>query len=240
MPDAKSILIRKLQKDILHWQGFKAPTLDINRAVNLGVIESAFPNAVFPTGAIHEFINAEPEHAAATEGFISGLLGGLMQKGNACVWVSKSRMLFPPALKVFGVIPEQVIFIDVQRDKDVLWVTEEALKCEGLAAVVTELPEISFTQTRRLQLAVEASKVTGFILRSDPRKLTATACVARWRITPLPSEVEDGLPGVGFPRWQVELLKVRNGNPGIFQVEWSSGKFVPVMEKEILELKKYA
>ncbi|MDB5117014.1 MAG: Protein ImuA [Mucilaginibacter sp.] len=233
-------LISQLKKDILAWEGFKPPASGDAVSFGLGIIEASFPNGVFPIGAVHEFINAEPEHAAATEGFISGLLGRLMESGGACVWVSRSRMLFPSALKAFGVIPEQVIFIDLQRDKDVLWVTEEALKCGGLAAVIAELPEISFTQTRRLQLAVESSKVTGFILRSDPRKLTATACVARWRITPLPSETEDGLPGVGFPRWEVELLKVRNGNTGNFKLEWAAGKFVPVVEKEILELYKYA
>ena len=36
-----------------------------------------------------------------------------------------------------------------------LWVIEEALKCEGLAAVIGEIKELSFTQSRRLQLAVE-------------------------------------------------------------------------------------
>ena len=29
------------------------------------------------------------------------------------------------------------------------------------------------------------------------------------------------MPGVGFPRWNVELLKVRNGKPGSWQLEWS-------------------
>jgi protein ImuA len=33
------------------------------------------------------------------------------------------------------------------------------------------------------------------------------------------------LPGVGFPKWNVELLKVRNGKPGSWQVEWAAGKF---------------
>ena len=107
---------------------------------------------------------------------------------------------------------------------------EEALKCKGLAAVIGELGEINFTQTRRLQLAAEQSRVTGFVLRSDAKKLSATACVARWNISHLPSELEDGMPGVGFPRWNVELLKVRNGNPGSWKVEWSEGRFKPVTD----------
>ncbi len=131
----------------------------------------------------------------------------------------------------FDVEPHRVIFIDLQREKDVLWAMEEALKCEGLAAVIAEVREISFSQSRRLQLAVESSRVTGFLLRNDARKLSTTTCVARWQVTPLPSELEDELPGVGFPRWQVDLLRVRNGSTGSWKLEWVDGRFVQVDEK---------
>lgn len=227
---SKKDIINHLQKSILLMQGFTPPVSDSADSVGLGPIESAFPNAVFPTGAIHEFISAKPEQAAANGGFISGILKNLMQHGGACLWISMHRTLFPPSLKIFGVEPDQLIFIDLKRERDILWAMEEALKCKGLAAVVGELGGINFTQTRRLQLAAEQSRVTGFVLRSDSKKLSATACVARWSISHLPSELEDGMPGVGFPRWNVELLKVRNGNPGIWKVEWSEGRFKPVTE----------
>ena len=102
---------------------------------------------------------------------------------------------------------------------------EETLKCGGLTAVVGEIQEISFTASRRLQLAVEQSGVTGFILHRYPRNLNTIACVSRWKITSLPSVLHDDIPGVGFPRWNVELLKIRNGKPGTWQMEWSAGRF---------------
>jgi len=42
--------------------------------------------------------------------------------------------------------------------------------------------------------------------------------------------LKNGMPGVGFPRWQIELLKVRNGKPGKWTVEWSAGRFIQVDE----------
>jgi len=231
MPDTKQDIVSRLRKDILLWEGFKPPSAGMNAGMGLGPLESAFPNGIFPIGVIHEMVCSTPEQAAATSGFIGGLLASLMQQGGPCLWIGTSRKLFPPSLTIFNVEPDRMIFIDLQREKDVLWATEEALKCEGLAAVVSELREISFAQSRRLQLAVENSKVTGFILRNDPRKMSTTTCVARWQITHLPSELEDGLPGVGFPRWQVELLKVRNGNPGSWKLEWVDGRFAAVGEK---------
>ncbi|MGO4289259.1 ImuA family protein [Chitinophaga sp. RAB17] len=228
MPAKKADIIAQLQKDILLLQGLK-PTLNSAAVdVGLGPIKDAFPNRSFPTGAVHEFLSTATEDAAATAGFISGLLGCLMTGGGICLWISTSRTIFPPALKSFGIAPDQIIFVDLERDKDALWAMEEALKCEGLAAVVGEIREISFANSRRLQLAVEQSRVTGFIHRHQPRSIGTTTCVSRWRITPLISEQEDHMPGVGFPRWNVELEKIRNGKPGIWQVEWSAGRFRPV------------
>ena len=129
------------------------------------------------------------------------------------------------ALTNFGIEPDRVVFVELSRPKDMLWVMEEALKCEGLAAVVGEIPEIGFTASRRLQLAVEQSRVTGFLLRHQARSLGVNACVARWRVGALASETADGLPGVGFPRWNVELLKIRNGRPGVWPLEWAAGRF---------------
>ncbi len=230
MPDIKKNIISQLQKNILLWEGFKPPVAGDADVVGLGPVEAAFPNGVFPRGTIHEMVCPTPEQSAATGGFMGGLLTSLMQQGGACLWIGLSRKLFPPSLIAFDVEVDRIIFVDLQREKDVLWAMEEALKCEGVAAVIGELREITFAQSRRLQLAVESSKVTGFLLRNDPRKLGSTTCVARWQITPLPSELEGGLPGVGFPRWQVELLKVRNGNPGSWKLEWVDGHFVPVAE----------
>jgi len=234
MVEAQKDIISKLQKDILLWQGFTPPPAGKAKGVGLGPLESAFPNGVFPTGAIHEMMCPTPEQNAATGGLMSGIMSILMQQGGACLWIGTSRRLFPSALASFNVDADRVIFIDLQRERDVLWATEEALKCEGLAAVIAEVREISFMQSRRLQLAVESSKVTGFLLRNDPKKLTANTCVARWEITSLPSMPEAGLPGIGFPRWQVDLLRVRNGTPGSWQLEWDGGQFVPVEIEETL------
>jgi protein ImuA len=232
-PPDKKDLISRLQKDILQWEGYKAPPPGTRELVGLGPVEAAFPNGVFPIGAVHELVCSNTEQAAACGGFISGLLSVLMQNGGVCLWVGLSAHVFPASLKTFGVEADKVIFIHLLRDKDVLWVMEEALKCTGLAAVIGELSEIDFKQSRRLQLAVEQSHVTGFILRNRSDKMGATACAARWEIKPLPSESVDGLPGLGFPRWQVELLRVRNGQPGTWVIEWADNKFMAVAPVKI-------
>lgn len=226
MNATKQELIDKLRRDLLGWEGFRPVASEERQSFGLGPIENAFPNQTFPTGALHEFISTRPEFTAAIGGFIAGIMQTLLEKGGVCVWVSYTRRIYPPALKRFGVDPDRIIFIDVVREKDVLWVTEEALKCQGIAAVICETRLLSLLESRRLQLAIEQSQVTGFILRKDVRQLNNTACTARWTVKPLRSKLRTGMPGVGHPRWQVELLKVRNGQPGSWTLEWKNNAFL--------------
>lgn len=221
---SKSEQIRVLQEQILAMQGFRVPLENELQDTGLGLINTAFPHHTFPTGIIHEFISTAAEEGAATAGFMAGLLGTLMRKG-CCLWVSTRRRVFPPALRLFGLAPDQVIFVDAVSNRDALWAIEEGLKCSTLAAVVGEVKDLSFTESRRLQLAVEQSHVTGFIHRNIAINPGTVASVARWRIKPLASFAPDGMPGVGFPQWQVELVKIRNGRPGVWQVQWSNSGF---------------
>lgn len=231
MPSSRSHIMLQLQKEILMLQGFK-PAQGAAQDTGLGIIGQSFPNGTFPLGALHEFLSTGQEQSTAAFGFVSGIVGTLM-KGAPCVWVSPSTHIFPPALAAFGIEPHHVLFIQAKKPKEALWVVEEALKTDGIAAVVGEMKDLSFMESRRLQLAVERSKVTGFLVRQQPGNAT-TACVARWKISSLPS-ISDDLPGIGFPSWQVELLKIRNGKPGSWQIGWRDGKFLLLQQSAIID-----
>lgn len=222
----KTDVLHSLRKEMLILQGFKKPVCERHISVGLGFMEKSFPHNVFPTGAVHDFVSDNFSNAAATNGFISGVMGNLFknaQKINA-VWVNASNKIFPSALKLFGVDPHHIIFVNARKPKDVLWVIEEALKCSCLTAIVGELQDIDFTASRRLQLAVEKSGVTAFIHRQNPKSKNPVACVASWKINSIKS-IPQNMPGLGFARWNVELTKVRNGTPGNWLVEWQAGHF---------------
>lgn len=221
---SKENIIAQLQRDILPLQGLKQLATDSQMQLGFRAIENAFPNGCFPVGCTHEFLYPSVEDWAATNGFIAVLLSKLMQFDGAAVWVSASRALFPAALKRFGVQPDKIIFVDLKNESDVLYATEECLKCKRIAAVVGETRYISFKASRRLQLAAEQSRVTGLLVRPQHKLINTTACVSRWRITSLPRALPEGMPGIGFPRWNVELLKVRNGKPGTWQLEYASNQ----------------
>lgn len=204
-------------------QGHKGATSE-QFSVQLGPILSAFPDQTFPIGAIHEFISSDTESAAASARFTESITGQLMRGSGTAFWIGLRRTIFPTALKIFGIKPQRLIFLELSKPKECLWAIEEALKCKSVAAVIGDVGDLNFADSRRLQLAVENSRVTGFIHRFRPRAEHPVACVTRWKISPLPSET-NGLPGVGGPRWHIELNKVRNGQPGAWDIEWLDKAF---------------
>lgn len=216
-------ILAELRKDILLMEGFKPCLSSAADNAPLALINFAFPNHTFPVSAIHEFICKSPEEISASYGFISGIASSLTKKGGIVAWVTSSPV-FPHALKMYGISPEHVIFIQPPRQKDLLFVVEEVLKCDGLTAVIADMREISFTESRRLQLSVEHSGVTGFLVRHKPKN-AVTCSVTRWRIQPITTSEIIELPGISFPSWNVELLKVRNGKPGVWKMQWSENTF---------------
>lgn len=217
-------ILGKLQADILRIQGIRLGN-EAGFGVGPEVLKSAFPGGTLPFAAIHEFLVEGEESTAPSRGFIAGLVGSFMKDHGTVLWVSKGLNVFPPGLETFGIRPDRIIFITIRNNKEKLWVLEEALKCTALTAVVGELSDLTFLESRRLQLAVEQSRVTGFVIRNCRKKLSTTACVSRWKILSLPSEPIGDLPGIGYPSWRVELLRIRNGKPGVWDLMWANGKF---------------
>jgi protein ImuA len=81
----------------------------------------------------------------------------------------------------------------------------------------------------RLQLAAEGSGAIGLAIRRWRRPAEAadfgqpTASITRWRISALPSTPLP-VPGVGRPRWQLELIRCRAGESADFEVEACDAK----------------
>ncbi|MDF2449459.1 MAG: Error-prone repair protein ImuA [Bacteroidota bacterium] len=68
-----------------------------------------------------------------------------------------------------------------------------------------------------------------------PKTENAVACVSRWKKSSITSVLGD-VPGVGFSRWDVQLLKVRNGKTGNWQVEWSPKRLEYILPEQIQEI----
>jgi protein ImuA len=226
----KEEILRQLYREILPLQGYKAVAGQARIDLGLGLIQAAFPNEIFPTGAIHDFITNDEEQDAATSAFVAALLGRLTASGGLVVWIGQPDTVLIPGLPLFGLEPHRIFFIRPPSAKAALWVLEETLRCEKFIGVIAEIGDLTGIESRRLQLAVEKTGVTGFLIRRR-RKTNNILCIARWKITALPSRSQGQRPGKGFPCWNVELLRVRNGTPCAWIVEWTGTELIIIDEQ---------
>jgi protein ImuA len=193
-------------------------------------IDSCLPGGGLALGHWHEAAGEgmEIETAAAAGAFIAALLRPLALRG-AVVWVMRRRDLYAPGLAALGFPAERLIQVRAPSETEALVALEDALGAAGVAAAVGEVETLDLVAGRRLQLACERSGATGFVIR---RRLFGAAKAApdlgaaaatRWRIASAPSEPAPGEPGLGPPRWRVELERCRGGRTGAWIMEKSDG-----------------
>jgi protein ImuA len=189
-------------------------------------IDAALPGGGLPLGGLHEITGTGPdeEDGAAAAGFAAVILGRLAGKAPV-LWCLSVDDLYGPGLAACGLAPERLILARL-REGDVLWAMEEGLRSGALAAALGEIGAVTPKASRRLQLACESRGTTGFLLRRWRRadsaarhRDTPLATVTRWRVSAVPSLPEGAVPGLGRPRWHVELLRCRGGRTGSWTLE---------------------
>ena len=190
-------------------------------------MDAALPGGGLVLGVLHELWGAglDEEDGAVAGAFLAGILARI-EPTRPVLWCLAGVDLHAPGLALCGLAPERLILARCRNDREILWAMEEGLASPALAAVVGEPAALSVAAARRLQLAAESSDVTAFVVRrwrdattASRQKAAPSIAVTRWRITALPGALDAGEPGVGRPRWQVELLRCRGGEPAIWQVE---------------------
>jgi len=147
-------------------------------------------------------------------------------EGGLVLWCLPRPDLYGPGLAAHGLDPGRLVLVRAPRDDEILWAMEEGLRAPGIAAVIGEIGVLPAVASRRLQLAAERSGITAFLLRrwrdggqAARERALPNAAVTRWRVAALPSQPPRGEPGVGRPRWRVELLRCRGGEPACWEVE---------------------
>jgi protein ImuA len=185
-------------------------------------IDAVLPGGGLAYGALHEF-------AGGGAGTVDGAAAALCAAGIAArtkgpiVWCLTRPDLFFPALAEVGLHAARVIFVESDKEEDVLANMEEGLSFGGLGAVVGELVRLPMVGSRRLQLAAERTGTMALAIRRWRRQTEAndfgqpTASTTRWRVSVMPSE-ELPVPGVGRAQWLLELMRVKAGECAEFLV----------------------
>lgn len=190
--------------------------------------------------ALTEIHGHETRDAGAVGGFALALAGLLLREAKepgAVLWVGLSEMWreagFPHAAggqALSGLAPERLVLAQAPRLADALWVAEEAIPLQGLAAVVVEVRgnpgRLDLTATRRLHRRAQAAGRPVLLLR-QAAQAEATAAPVRLVVAPAPSGKRGTLAGplegsIGRPAFTVSVDKCPAALPGLFTLEWNS------------------
>ena len=198
----------------------------------VAAIDGRLPGGGLALGCLHEVAGGGADTVAnAVDGAAATLFaaGIAARTGGKVLWCVARQDLFAPALAQAGLPADRVVHAEAGDDRDLLACFEEGLRHGGLGAVVAEVSRLPMTASRRLQLAAESSGTVGLALRRWRRPTEAagyaqpTASVTRWRVSALPSAPLP-VPGVGRPRWLLELVRCRAGEAAMFEVEACDGE----------------
>jgi protein ImuA len=186
-------------------------------------MDRRLPNGGLALGHLHEVIEGGPagEHAATATLFAAGIVARIP---GPVLWCLRTHDLFAPALARIGLHPDRVVYCETYKDRDVLPAMEDGLRCVGMAGVVGEVTKLSLTASRRLQLLAGETGVTALVLRRwrtlDQHRLVGepTGAATRWRVAPAAS-APSVFEHLQRQRWNVELLRVKGGEPHSWIVE---------------------
>ena len=171
-------------------------------------------------GGLHEVTGLSTSLAddAAATLFLAGIAARFAMDADApAFWATTRFDLYAPGLEQVGLAPANIIFAEAQDDDQLLAVVEDAVRDGSAAAIVGEVRRVSMTATRRLQLAAGEASVPVLLFRRWRKAgvepfAELSAAATRWRIGCAPSGPLR-VAGVGRPRWSVDLVRQRGGEP---------------------------
>ena len=200
----------------------------------LAGIDNHLPGGGLDRKAVHEFLPASYNDRAAAFGLMAGLLAGFQQHSAGPLLVcdlmpkvGERLTLYGPGLMARGLDPARLIYLRLRSEADFLWALEEGLSCDGLAGVAGLMgmeKNYGFTESKRLSLRARERGRPLFLLRPHGAG-GATAAKSRWRISARPSlpdaHPNHYLPGLGDPRWRLELVRAPGASPAHWEIGWS-------------------
>jgi hypothetical protein len=87
------------------------------------------------------------------------------REGGELVVIDRRQTFYPPAAAAWGIDLNRLIVVHPRSARDELWAAVESLRSPAVAAVWAEIERLDHRAFRRLQLAAQAGRTLGLLLR---------------------------------------------------------------------------
>jgi hypothetical protein len=127
-------------------------------------IDRLLPGGGLRHGMLVEWLAELPGCGAATLGLVAAREA--CRAGGMLVVVDRAQTFYPPSAVGWGVDPARLIVVRPRSMRDEIWAAVQALRSPAVAAVWTMIDRVESRNFRRLQLAAEAGRTLGVLVRS--------------------------------------------------------------------------
>ena len=105
------------------------------------------------------------------------------------VVIDRPQTFYPPAAAAWGIDLERLIVVHPQNARDELWAAVQALRSPVVAAMWASIDRLDSRAFRRLQLAAEAGRTLGVLVRPAAARGQPSWADVRLEVGPLSESV---------------------------------------------------
>lgn len=179
------------------WRGddFGTPAGEVVPS-GFGALDRELPGGGWPVGAVTELL--QPQFSLAEAQLLLPALATRVGRERQLLVIGSPHEPCVAGWRAHGLCEAHMLLVRPRTPAEALWVTEQALRADGVGAVLSWLPHARPEQVRRLQASVVGSEALAFLMRPQEAALQSSAA---------PLRVQARLAGLGMIA--VQLLKRR-------------------------------
>jgi hypothetical protein len=163
------------------WRGEECARTAAAVSSGFPALDACLPGNGWPEGALTELY--APVAGVGELSLLMPLCAQLTHAGRWIVFVSPPHVPYAPGLAAAGLDLRRLLLIESDAGKDTLWTLEQTLRSSRCGAVLAWMQKIDPASLRRLQLACEQGRSSGFLFLPEAAARNASTAALRLRLT---------------------------------------------------------
>jgi protein ImuA len=140
-------------------------------------LDRELPGSGWPVGCVTELL--QPQYSLAEVQLLLPAVGTQSGPQRQVIVIGAPHQPFLAGWRAWGISEAHVLVVHPHTPAEALWVTEQAVRADGIGAVMAWLPHARPEQVRRLQACAGGSAFPVFLMRPQDASLQSSAAPLR-------------------------------------------------------------
>jgi protein ImuA len=216
--DSRTQVVGELRDQLGRWGAANLAEDPAVFSSGAAVVDTLLPGGGLRHGMLVEWLGDFGRSGAVTLGLLAAREA--CREGGVLVVLDRPQTFYPPAAAAWGIDLNRLIVVRPRNARDELWAAVQALRSPVVAAMWANIERLDARAFRRLQLAAEAGRTLGVLVRPITARGQPSWADVRLEVSPL-SVIRGPLHSNHGPRTtdnarlvQVRLTHCHSGRSG--------------------------